>query len=117
MNRGGDIYLWQNNDWTKLPGQATWAAIGDGDERWVVNKDDNIYRWNHSRNDWDQMPGAAVNIDVQNPCRVIVTNSSNKMYIWKNNDWVLLTGVGTRATINECSYYTVNSAQQIWQGK
>lgn len=61
------------------------------------------------------MPGAAVNIDVQGPDRVIVTNVSQKMYVWKNNSWEMLTGSGTRSSINENNYYTVNSAQQIWK--
>lgn len=117
VNRRGEIFLWENNAWTKLPGAATWAGIGDGDERWVINSAQQIYRWNLSRKDWDHMPGAAVNVDVQNPCRVIVTTSSSQMYIWKNNNWQLLTGAGTRATITESNYYHVNSAQQIWKGQ
>lgn len=116
VNRSGGIYLWENNSWRQLPGAATWAAIGEGDERWVINSAQQIYRWNHSRNDWDRMPGAAVNVDVQNPCRVIVTNAANRMYVWKNNNWSLLTGAGTRSTIDNNFYYTVNSAQQIWKG-
>lgn len=117
VNSAGNIYLWENNKWTQQPGAATWAGIGDGDERWVVNKAHQIYRWNHSNKNWDLMPGAADNIDVQNPCRVIVTNAANQIYIWKNNNWQLLTGAGTRSTINENNYYTVNTAQQIWKGQ
>lgn len=117
VNRANNIYLWENNAWKQLPGAAVWAGIGDGDERWVVNAAQQIYRWNHSTNNWDLMPGAAVNIDVQNPCRVIVTNSKNQIFIWKNNAWKLLTGAGTRSTINEDHYYTVNSAQKIYIGQ
>lgn len=117
VNRGDDIYLWENNAWKQLPGKATWAGIGDGDERWVINRAQQIFRWNHSNNNWDLMPGQAVNIDVQNPCRVIVTTSGSRMYIWKNNNWTLLTGAGTRSTINEYNYFTVNSAHQIWKGQ
>lgn len=114
VNRNQNIFLWENNAWTQLPGLAIWAAIGDGDERWVVNKQQSIFRWNHSTNTWDQVPGAANNIDVQNPCRVIATNAAHQIYIWKNNNWQLITGSGTRSTITEDEYYTVNSAQQIW---
>ena len=117
VNRADNIYLWENNAWTKLPGAATWAGIGDGDERWVINRAQQIFRWNHSRNDWDRMPGAAVNIDVQNPCRVIVTNASKKMYIWKNNNWQQLSGSGTRSSLNEKNYFTVNDAGQIFKGE
>lgn len=116
MNRANNIYLWENNAWTKLPGAATWAGIGDGDERWVINSAQQIFRWNHQTNTWDLMPGKAVNVDVQNPCRVIVTNSTDQMFIWKNNNWQLLTGAGKRSSINECHYYTVNGAQQIFVG-
>ncbi|KAJ6635857.1 Tectonin-1, partial [Pseudolycoriella hygida] len=80
VNRVGNIYLWENNAWKQLPGAATWAGIGNGGERWVVNKAQQIFRWNHSTNVWDRMPGAAVNIDVQNPGRVIVTNANDKIW-------------------------------------
>lgn len=116
VNRDSNIYLWENNVWTQMPGKATWAAIGEGDERWVVNSAQQIFRWNHFRKDWDVIPGAAVNIDVQNPCRVVVTNAANQMYVWKNNQWVLITGVGTRATVDSQFIYHVNSGSQIWRG-
>lgn len=117
MNRAGAIFLWQNNAWTQLPGAATWAGIGDGDERWVINIAQQIFRWNHFRNNWDLMPGAAINIDVQNPCRVIVTNAADQMFVWKNNNWTLLNGAGTRSSITDDSYFTVSKSQQIWQGQ
>lgn len=98
-----------------MPGAATWAAIGEDDERWVVNSAQKIYRWNHQNTNWDLMPGAAVNIDVQNPKRIIVTNTSQKIYIWKNNNWEMLTGEATRSTISENNYYAVNSAQEIFK--
>jgi len=99
-----------------LPGAGVWAAIGDGDERWVVNRQQMIYRWNLQTNVWDRMPGAAANIDVQNPCRVIVT-ILDKMYIWKNNNWELLTGAGKRSSINEVNYFTVTENDEIYIGK
>lgn len=116
VNRGHAIYLWSNNAWKQLPGAATWAGIGDGDERWVVNSAQQIFRWNHQINNWNHMPGAAVNIDVQNPCRVIMTNAMHQMFIWRNNNWQMISGAGTRASINETHYFTVNSVQQLFIG-
>lgn len=117
VNRAGSIYLWENDTWTKQPGAATWAAIGDGDERWVINSQQQIFRWNHSKKSWDRMPGAAVNIDVQNSRRVIVTNAVNQIYIWKNNNWQLIKGSGTRSTINKNKYFTVNSNHEVFSGQ
>jgi len=115
VNAAGGIFLYENNKWIQLPGAATWAGIGDGDERWVVNSSQQIYRWNPFTNVWDRVPGAAVNVDVQNPCRVIVTNAANQIYIWKDNVWERLTGAGKRSTLNGIRYYTVNSYDEIYQ--
>jgi len=115
---GNSIWLWDKTAWTQLPGGATWSAIGDGDERWVIHQDTmQIFRWSHSGNTWEVIPGGATWVDVQNPCRVMVTNIHNQMFIRKNNAWSSITGSGSRATLNEKHFFAVNSANEIFKGE
>lgn len=38
------IWLWNNDNWVNLPGQAVWASIGEDGTIWIVNKDDQILK-------------------------------------------------------------------------
>ena len=116
VSRNNQIYVWTSGAWIRIPGGAMWAAIGVGDERWVVASDQTIYRWNHATKSFNRIPGAAVNVDVHSPCRVIITNASNQMLIYKDNNWRLVNGAGTRSSINGTHIFTVNSAHEILIG-
>jgi len=114
VNKAGDIWLWENNAWKQLPGNAMWAGIGVDDDRWVVNSIHQIFRWNKNINNWDLMPGSAVNVDVQNANRVILTNKEQLMYVWKNGAWNYLTGAtATKSSLNENMGFYVNKEQNI----
>lgn len=118
VNSLGHVYLWTVNHWAHLPGiNAIWTAIGDGDERWVIDNAQQIYRWNHARKNWDLKPGSAVNIDVQNAQRIVMTTALGEMHLWVKNRWILLTETyGTQATINESFVYYTNENNQIFKG-
>jgi hypothetical protein len=117
VNGADNIFLWVNNAWKQLPGAATWAAIGDGDERWVINRQQQIFRWNHQQDTWEQIPGGATYVDVQNKDRVIVTNAGQNMFVFKNGGWHVLTGGCIRATLNEEKFFCVNGADQLFKGE
>jgi hypothetical protein len=110
------IWLWKDNQWNHQPGAATWAAIGEDDDRWVVASDQTIYRWNHKNGAWDNIPGAAKTIDVQNADRVIVATADSHMYYWSNNAWHLMTGGCWRATLNYDTFYCIHTAEGIYKG-
>jgi len=104
VNRQTGIYLWKAGGWAPQPGLATWASIGQNDERWVIGLGSTIYRWNSQTDNWVQQPGAAVQVDVHGPNRIVVVNSVNQVYAWlpEQKNWKHLEGlVAKRATIGD----------------
>jgi len=117
VSSAGIVNVYRNNNWTALPLaiKAKWAAMGDGEELWVVDIKDQVYRYNYFTKVFDHVSGvAADNVDVQNPCRIIVTNKNNDIYLWKNISWQKLLGAGKRSTITADKMYTITAKGAVY---
>ncbi len=77
--------------WTQLPGAAV-DISAKGDELWVINVNQQIYRYTGSA--WELKPGAAVKVGASPDGWTWVVNSADKIYRFNkiNNNWDLMPG-------------------------
>jgi hypothetical protein len=108
---GGDtIYRWtgvtSGNPWQDMPGAGTRIDVDDNGNAWVVNDQNNIYRWNGSA--FDQIPGAARDIGAGGgEAWVIGVNPApggDTIYRWtgaaSGNPWQETGGAGSQITLD-----------------
>jgi peptidoglycan hydrolase-like protein with peptidoglycan-binding domain len=64
----GGYHIWEmNGGWTQHPGLATSIAVNptsNGNQPWVINTQDQVFRWNWSTQNWDNIPACATDIAV-----------------------------------------------------
>jgi hypothetical protein len=58
----GGQSIYNDDNWTKLPGAAVWAAASIDYSIWCCNDAQEIFRWNAVTSGWDKMPGACVQV-------------------------------------------------------
>lgn len=73
-------------NWTQLPGAAV-EISAKGNELWVINSSQKIYRWDGKA--WQLKPGAAVRVGASPDGWTWVVNSQNQIYRWNEskNAW------------------------------
>jgi len=116
VNFAQEIWFYKNGTWTQLPGKGVWAAIGDQDERWMVDSAGSSWRWNSTTNAWDQLGlswMSTTSIDVQDPTHIIVANTRKQFFSWQNNNWRRIAGSGPRVKNNQTHYFMLDNAGQI----
>jgi len=103
-------------NWSKLPGAACEVALGVDGDLWVINKSEQIWRWNGSA--WVQMSGAAVKISVANKKNIACVNKAGQIFKWDegSQSWHLVDGAANRVAIGvDGTMWAVNSEKQIWR--
>lgn len=69
-------------NWTQLPGAAV-EISAKGNELWVINSSQKIYRWDGQN--WQLKPGAATRVGASPDGWTWVVNSKNQIYRWNKN--------------------------------
>lgn len=102
------IALYTDGDWYLKPGALKQVSVGDQNNIWGINSDDQIYRWNGS--DWTNItPGGRLNqISAASDGTVWGTNTAGQIYRWDGIDWINVT---PGARLRQVS---VGSATIIW---
>lgn len=77
--------------WTQLPGAAV-EISAKGNELWVINKAQQIYRW--TGKNWQLKPGAAVKAGASPDGWTWVVNSADDIFRWNviKNNWDQIPG-------------------------
>ncbi len=103
VNSFDDIYRWENNNWTKMPGKAKDIGIGADGSVWIIGTDAvlggfGIYKWNGSS--FTKIDGGAVRIDVGPDGNPWVVNSDGNIYRRNNNQWQKMPGSATDISVD-----------------
>lgn len=64
INISQQIFRFTGSSWDHKPGAAVRVGASPDGWTWVVNKNDQIFRWNKLNGDWDLMPGYLVQISA-----------------------------------------------------
>lgn len=77
--------------WTRLPGAAI-EISAKGNELWVINSAQQIYRWNGSN--WQLITGAAVRVGASPDGWTWVVTKDDEIFRWNKNksDWDRMPG-------------------------
>lgn len=63
---------------------------------WIINDEDNIYRWING--DWQRLPGEALDVGIGADGSVWVA-SYEGVYLWDGQDWIDFGGAGSRIDV------------------
>jgi hypothetical protein len=119
----GGYGIWKREGprWRKYPGSGVRIAVDNRAYPWVVNNENEIYRWSGSS--WQRMPGAAkdIGIGTNGSVAVIGTNSTSGgygVYEWNSstNSWKTLFGAGTNVAVDSAGKpWVTNSSQRVYR--
>lgn len=70
--------------WERKAGAAVKVSVGAGNIPWVINRNDDVYKWNG--HGWDKMPGSLTDISVNHNGDVWGCNRAQEIWNW-NGTW------------------------------
>lgn len=110
---GYEIFRWDGNGWTKIPGGAVRIG-GTYNSPWVVNDTGMVFRWNGLA--WAPRPGVVAS-DVGDGFVVSTTPTAGgfEMFRWDSTGWVKLPGGGVRVGGTYKFPWVVNDLNQIFR--
>ena len=116
VNRGGLVYQWINNNWTRIGVRARWVSIGTDGTIVCVNQDNgSLYRYLGTVDRWENIPGTAVQISVANKNTMCCVNSTDSVFRWSGSNWIKMPGLLTRVAVSSGNKMAgVNRAGQIF---
>jgi hypothetical protein len=115
---GSSIYRMVNNQWQKMPGAAVRVAVDPNGNAWVLNKSNQIFRWNGSQ--FVQMPGAASDIAIGDNGQVWVIGTQVQsggfaLSYWTGTAWALGSGAGVHIAVDpNGNPWVINNAGTIF---
>ena len=62
VNKENDIFRWNGEDWTQVPGKLRQISVGPDGSVWGVNGIDEIFRW--TGQSWQKIPGRLIHVDI-----------------------------------------------------
>jgi len=103
-----------NFELTAIDGKLTQIAVGNAQQIWGVNANDQIYR--RTGAGWTQMPGAAVNVSAAADGTAWVVNRAGNIYQWTGADWRQVSGSLTQVSVGSANLvWGVNANDQIFR--
>lgn len=102
--------------WQQLPGAAVRAAVADDGTLWVINAQDQIYRW--VQNSWQPVPGALKAVSVGSASQIVGSNASGQIYRFDsmNNAWSQVPAAFAAASVAvgaDGTLYAVDAADNV----
>lgn len=101
LNQG--IYYWTEKtlSWTKVDGAAVRIAVGPDNIPYVVNRNNNVYRWNGRS--WTQLSGSATDVGVGADGSVFIISTDQNVYQYQptTNTWTNYGASGTRIAVDK----------------
>lgn len=93
---GFGIYNISGSAGFSVDGGAIRIDVDPDGNPWIVNDEDNIYRWIDG--DWQRLPGNALDIGIGADGSVWVV-SSEGVYLWDDQGWIDFGGSGSRIDV------------------
>lgn len=99
-------------NWSQMPGAAV-EISAKGNELWVINTHQNIYRWTGLT--WEMKPGAAVRVGASPDGWTWVVNSAHQIYRWNlnNSAWDRMPGALSQISAISKDKGTFSKAEKI----
>jgi len=116
---GHSIYRFDfvKRDWVTIPGSAFRVGASPDGWTWVVNINNDVYRFNKDKGGFEQIPGQKlVQISAASKDRALGVNSAGNIWLWENNVWKQIPGGAMWAGIGvDDDRWVVNSGHQIFR--
>ncbi len=110
VNIKNQIYRWDINKWTGIPGGLKQISVGSKDHVWGINAKGDVYEW--ANNGWklhsNAETGTFTLLSTGSDGTVVLLKSNHQVYKW-NKDKELFEQID-----GELSYISVGKASEIW---
>lgn len=116
-------YIWKRTatgTWIQLSGSAVKIAVDPSDVPWIINKQNQIFKYNGST--WTLMPGSATDIAIGGDGNVYMLGSTllgttgYGIYKWTGSSWTQLNGSAVQiAVTNSGTVWVVNALGMIFR--
>jgi len=113
VNEYREVWSYNHGELRNYPGKALFAAIGEDNERWMVDLNHKINRWDEDNGVWEAMPGFATSVDLVNKNRAVMTGDSGRVYLWNGKKWSEIGEHAHRASIDDNAVYWVTETDDI----
>ena len=92
VNARGEIYLYERQVWTQLPGGAIDASVGNGGQLCVlgneqVSQQGDYGVWHWSGQTWTPLGGGGVRLAIGADGSVWVVNSAGEVWVYQRQTW------------------------------
>lgn len=94
----------ERDRWRSMPGAAVQVSVGSAQHVWVLNADEDIFRWTGAQ--WQRIPGRLVNISAAADGSVWGVNRWGNVFRRDGHQWTAMPPGPTQVS--------VGSAQQVW---
>jgi len=114
IKKDNSIHRFKNGKWQKMPGNAVNVGASPDGWAWVVNKKDEIYRFNVQKQDWERMPGALVQVSALSKDVAIGVNRQRTVYVWQNGTWKAQPRSAAKGLGNGAVWASIGQNDERW---
>jgi hypothetical protein len=114
VKKDQSIHRFHDGMWQQIPGAAVNVGASPDGWTWVVNAQDEIFRYNPNNRKWERMPGSLVQVSAASKDSAIGVNRQKNVYLWRNGAWEALPRGNFKGLGNGAIWASVGKDDDRW---
>jgi len=116
IKKDDTIHRFKNGAWNQVTSNGRAVNVGASPDgwSWVVNRADDIFRYNPDTDSWQHIPGKLVQVSALSKDEAIGVNRLKNIYLWRNGAWQHVPHGGGKGLGNGAIWTALGPNDERW---